>query len=216
VSGGLFLTLAGAAASVGALHTLAPDHWVPFAALARTQRWSAAKTARVTFLCGFGHVTVSALLGLFGLAFGRAVFESAGQKMEAVAGILLIGFGLAYGAWGLKRAAGRRVHGHVHSHYDHIHETSKMTAWSLFVLFSADPCVAVIPLLFAAAPLGTAPTVGIVLLYEAATIGTMIALVLPARAGASRLRLPWLDHWGDAVAGGLIVATGVLVTALGI
>src|SRR5450759_4757601 len=186
---GLFLTLAGAAISVGALHTLAPDHWVPFAALARTQRWSAAKTARVTFLCGFGHVTVSALLGLFGLA---------------------------YGAWGLKRAAGRRVHGHVHSHYDHIHETSKMTVWSLFVLFSADPCVAVIPLLFAAAPLGTAPTVGIVLLYEAATIGTMIALVLPARAGASRLRLPWLDHWGDAVAGGLIVATGVLVTALGI
>jgi len=55
------------------------------------------------------HVTVSALLGFFGLAFGRAVFESAGQKMEAVAGILLIGFGLAYGAWGLKRAAGRRA-----------------------------------------------------------------------------------------------------------
>jgi hypothetical protein len=90
----------------------------------------------------------------------------------------------------LKRAAGRRVHGHVHSHYDHVHETSKMTAWSLFVLFSAEPCVAVIPLLFAAAPLGTAPTVGIVLLYEAATIGTMIALVLPARAGISRLRFP--------------------------
>src|SRR5450756_168023 len=187
--GGRALRAPGAAASVGALHTLAPDHWVPFAALARTQRWSAAKTARVTFLCGFGHVTVSALLGLFGLA---------------------------YGAWGLKRAAGRRVHGHVHSHYDHIHETSEKTAWSLFVLFSADPCVAVIPLLFAAAPLGTAPTVGLVLLYEAATIATMIVLVLPARAGISRLRFPWLDHWGDALAGGLIAATGVVVMALGI
>jgi hypothetical protein len=216
VSGGLFLTLAGAAASVGALHTLAPDHWVPFAALARAQQWSAAKTARVTFLCGFGHVTVSALLGLLGLAFGRAVFESAGQKMEAVAGILLVGFGLAYGVWGLRRAAGRRVHGHPHAHYDHVHDASKTTAWSLFFLFSADPCVAVIPLLFAAAPLGTAPTVGLVLLYEAATIGTMIALVLPARAGFARLRFPWLDHWGDAVAGGLIAATGVVVMALGI
>ena len=216
MSGGLFLTLAGAAASVGALHTLAPDHWVPFAALARAQQWSAAKTARVTFLCGFGHVTVSALLGLLGLAFGRAVFESAGQKMEAVAGILLVGFGLAYGVWGLRRAAGRRVHGHPHAHYDHVHDASKTTAWSLFFLFSADPCVAVIPLLFAAAPLGTAPTVGLVLLYEAATIGTMIALVLPARAGFARLRFPWLDHWGDAVAGGLIAATGVVVMALGI
>ncbi|HMA28576.1 MAG TPA: hypothetical protein VKS23_01820 [Thermoanaerobaculia bacterium] len=213
---GLFLALAGAAISVGALHTLAPDHWLPFAAIARAQGWSAGRTARVTFLCGFGHVTVSALLGLLGLAFGRSVFEKAGEKMEAVAGILLIGFGLAYGAWGLRRAAGRRVHGHPHAHYDHVHEASKKTAWSLFVLFSADPCVAVIPLLFAAAPLGTAPTVGLILLYEAATIGTMIVLVLPARAGVSLLRLPWLDHWGDAVAGGLIAATGLLVSALGI
>jgi nickel/cobalt exporter len=213
---GLFFALAGAAVSVGSLHSLAPDHWVPFAALARAQGWSAARTARVTFLCGFGHVTVSALLGLFGLAFGRAIFESAGRKMEAVAGILLIGFGLAYGAWGLRRAAGRHVHGHAHAHYDHVHEASKTTAWSLFLLFCADPCVAVIPLLFAAAPLGTAPAVGIVLLYEIATIATMILLVLPARAGISLLRLPWLDHWGDAVAGGLIVVTGLVVTALGI
>ena len=76
--------------------------------------------------------------------------------------------------------------------------------------------MAVIPLHFAAAPLGTAPAAGIVLLYEAATIGTMIALVLPARAGISRLRFSWLDHWGDAVAGCLIAATGVVVMALGI
>jgi len=213
---GLFLALAGAAISVGALHTLAPDHWVPFAALARAQGWSAGRTARVTFLCGFGHVTVSALLGLLGLAFGRRVFETAGEKMEAVAGVLLIGFGLAYGVWGLRHAAGRHVHGHTHARYDHVHEASKMTAGSLFVLFSADPCVAVIPLLFAAASLGTAPAAGIVLLYEAATIGTMIALVQPARAGVSRLSFPWLDHWGDVVAGGLIAATGIVVMALGI
>ena len=213
---GLFLALAGAAVSVGSLHSLAPDHWVPFAALARAQRWSGGKTTRITFLCGFGHVTVSALLGLLGLFFGRAVFERAGERMEAIAGLLLIGFGLAYGVWGLRRAAGRRVHGHPHLHYDHVHDASRTTAASLFLLFSADPCVAVIPLLFAAAPLGTAQTVGIVLLYEAATIGTMVGLVLAARAGAERLRLPWMNRWGDAVAGGLIAATGVLVAILGI
>lgn len=216
MDGGLFATLALAAVSVGALHTLAPDHWVPFAALARAQGWSLGRTARITFLCGFGHVTVSALLGLLGLLFGRAIFERAGARMEAVAGVLLVGFGLAYGAWGLRRAAGRRVHGHAHAHYDHVHDASRTTAWSLFLLFSADPCVAVIPLLFASAPLGAAPTVGIVLLYEVATIGTMIALVLPARAGFEKLRFPWLDHWGDAVAGGLIAATGLAVMALGI
>lgn len=66
----LFTTLALAAVTVGSLHTAAPDHWVPFAALARAQRWTPGRTAGVTLLCGFGHVTVSALFGLLGLFFG--------------------------------------------------------------------------------------------------------------------------------------------------
>ena len=214
MSAGLFATLALAAVTVGALHTLAPDHWVPFAALARSRGWSAARTARITVACGFGHVTVSALLGLLGLAFGLTMVRAFGQRMEALAGILLIGFGLAYGIWGLRSAAGRRLHGHSHSHYDHVH--SRTTAWTLFLLFSADPCVAVIPLLFAAAPLGAGKTTAVVFLYELATIGTMVALVLPARAGANVLRARWLDRWGDAAAGAVIAAVGITVTALGI
>ena len=59
---GLFGALALTAATVGSLHSIAPDHWVPFAAVARARGWSAARTARVTLLCGFGHVTVSAAL----------------------------------------------------------------------------------------------------------------------------------------------------------
>ena len=129
--------------------------------------------------------------------------------------ILLVGFGLAYGMWGLRRAAGRRFHGHLHQHYDHVHDKSRLTTGTLFLLFSADPCVAVIPILAAAAPLGAVKTAAIVMAYEIATIGTMVALVLPARAGATALRLPWLDRYGDAAAGGLIVAVGLLVAALG-
>ncbi len=214
--GGLFLALAGAAVSIGSLHTLAPDHWLPFAAIARAQGWPARRTALVTFVCGFGHVTVSALLGLLALLFGRTMLERLGPRTEAAAGLLLVAFGVVYGIWGVRRAAGRRVHGHAHARYDHVHDPSRVTAWSLFVLFSADPCVAVIPLLFAAAPLGAVQTAGVVLLYEAATIGTMVPLALLARAGAVRLRFPFLDRWGDAVAGGVIAVTGVVVGVLGI
>jgi len=216
MSSTLFGALALAAVTVGSLHSLAPDHWIPFAALARAQRWGAARTARLTIACGFGHVTVSALLGLGGLLFGLRMMETLGRRMETVAGVLLVGFGVAYAVWGLRRAAGRRLHGHSHAHYDHVHDAPKKTAWSLFLLFSADPCVAVIPLLFAAAPLGPARTAAIVLLYEIATIGTMVALVLPARAGAASFRAPWLDRYGDAAAGGVIAAAGVVVAALGI
>jgi nickel/cobalt transporter (NicO) family protein len=207
--------LALAAITVGSLHTIAPDHWVPFAALARAQGWSRGRTARITAACGFGHVTVSVVLGVLALFFGLEMLHIIGQRMEAVAGLLLIGFGLVYAVLGLRRAAGTRLHGHHHHHYDHVHEPSTMTPWALFLLFSADPCVAVIPILFAAAPLGPGRTTLVVGAYELATIGTMVALVLPASAMAKRITGRWATRYGDAVAGAVIASVGLLVTAIG-
>lgn len=214
--GGLFWALAGTAAVVGALHSVAPDHWVPFLAVGRARKWSAARTAQVTLLCGFAHVSVSVVLGLLALWVGREILEAFGARLEAVAGMLLVGFGLAYAVWGLRRAAAERVHGHSHSHFDHVHDPTRATVAGLVLLFSVDPCVRLIPIILAAAPLGWARLVALILLYEVATVGTMVAIVLAARAGAmSRFQAPWLDRYGDALAGALIVATGLGVAALG-
>jgi hypothetical protein len=70
--------------------------------------------------------------------------------------------------------------------------------------------------MFAAAPLGPGKTVAIVLLYEVATLGTMLFLVLPARAGARLLNAPVLERYGDVAAGGVIAAVGLVVTLLGV
>lgn len=212
---GVFLTLAMAAVTVAALHSLAPDHWAPFAAVARARKWSLGRTIRVTLLCGLGHVTASVLLGLLGLVLGLEVMRGFGERMESVAGILLIAFGLIYGAWGLRHSVGKRLHGHGHRHYDHVHDPTRVTAWSLFVLFSLDPCVAVFPVMFAAAPLGASRTVIVVALYELATLATMVALVVPASLGVSLLRAHWFEHYGDAAAGAFIAAVGVIVAVLG-
>ena len=216
VNDGIFWALAGTAAAVGALHSLAPDHWVPFMAVGRAREWSAARTAQVTLLCGFAHVSVSVLLGLLALRLGQGVLEAFGTQLESVAGILLIGFGLAYGLWGLRRALAGKLHGHSHSHFDHVHDPSKATVAGLVLLFSVDPCVRLIPIILAAAPLGWPRLVALIAIYEVATIGSMVAMVLVARGGAFKiLQAPWLDRYGDALAGGLIVATGVAVAALG-
>ena len=216
MSESLTVVLAVGAVTLGSLHTIAPDHWVPFAALSRAQGWSRLRTVRITALCGFGHVTVSALLGVLALFFGLEMLHVIGRRMESVAGLLLVVFGLVYGVLGLRRAAGEHFHGHHHHHYDHVHEPSKMTPWALFLLFSADPCVAVIPILFAAAPLGVLRTLFVVCAYELATIVTMVVLVLPARAAVNRVHAPWIGRYGDAAAGGIIAAVGVLVAVLGI
>ncbi|MBW8866166.1 MAG: hypothetical protein JF610_02370 [Acidobacteria bacterium] len=236
--------LVGAAIGIGAVHTCAPDHWMPFAALGRAERWSAHRTAAITAACGLGHVTVSVLLGLVALVFGRGVLEAFGQRMESVSGLLLIGFGVAYAAWGLRHALGDRVHQHAHARgqphihfhaHQHVlsgawhvpgtcqapdtrltHARGRVTPWTLFVLFSADPCVAVIPLMFAAAPLGWGSTLAVIVAYETATIATMVLLVLPARAAAATMRGAWAERYGDALAGGVVALVGLAVLSLGI
>ena len=228
-----------AAVSIGSIHSLAPDHWVPFAALARAERWSARQTALVTALCGLGHVTGSVALGLLAVFFGRELFEALGQRLEGLAGLLLIGFGVAYCMWGLQRTLRARAHEHAHAHglvHSHTHLTDHwpstichepsaishdvahrpLTAWTLFLLFSADPCVAVIPLMFVSAPLGWISTLAVVVSYELATIGTMVVLVVPARAAIRRVRGAWADRWGDALAGGVVALVGIAVMTLGI
>jgi ABC-type nickel/cobalt efflux system permease component RcnA len=178
-------------------------------------------------------VTVSVLLGLLALMFGAHLFQSLGEQMVSVAGLLLIGFGLAYGIWGLRGALAARLHGHHahphdhddhhghtdhhchhhhrHDHYDHVHDASRVTTWSLFLIYCADPCVAVIPILFAAAPLSAAETIALVVAYEIATVGAMVTLVTLAHSGAQMFKGNWIQRYGDSAAGALIVATGIVV-----
>lgn len=210
----LFTSLALAAITVGSLHSLAPDHWVPIAAVARARDWSRGRASRVALLCGLGHVTVSMLLGLLALMFGIRLFQSFGERMVSVAGLLLIGFGVAYAVWGLRGAFAHRLHGHHHHHYDHVHDPSRVSTWSLFLIYCADPCIALIPILFAAAPLSSTETIAIIVAYEMAAVGAMVVLVALAHSGAQLLKSKWLDRYGDSVAGGLIVATGVMVAIL--
>jgi hypothetical protein len=212
---GVVAAIGVTAVTVGSLHTLAPDHWVPFAALGRAQRWSAARTARVTIVCGLGHVTVSVLLGLVALVAGLEIVAAFGRRLESWAGLVLIAFGLGYAVWGLRRAA-RHAHGHAHRHYDHVHDASGVTPWTLFLLFSADPCVAVIPLIVAAAPFGAGAVAGVALLYELATIATMTGLVLLAWRGVAGFRARWIDRYGDAAAGGLIAGLGITLAVVGL
>lgn len=109
------------AASIGVVHTLlGPDHYLPFAALSKARAWSPARTAAITAACGVGHVLSSILIGAIGIAAGTAVERLV--QVEAwrgdIAAWMLFGFGLAYLAWGVKRALRGGTHSHPHVHAD--------------------------------------------------------------------------------------------------
>jgi hypothetical protein len=170
-------------------------------------------------------VTISVTLGAIALVFGLELLRAFGSCLEAISGLLLVGFGVAYGLRGLRRTIAERAHAHAHAHgHAHVHRHDHgvasihrpLTAWTLFLLFSADPCIAVIPLMFAAAPLGWISALLVVSAYELATIGTMIALVLPASAAVANVGGVWADRWGDALAGGVVATIGLAVMVLGI
>ncbi|HET9480565.1 MAG TPA: hypothetical protein VFP98_02325 [Candidatus Polarisedimenticolia bacterium] len=123
---GLSLSLLLAAAGVALTHTvLGPDHYLPFLMLARARGWSRRRAVAVTVACGAGHVASSLLLGLIGLGLGLAV-----ARVEAIesgrgdfAAWALVAFGLAYAAWGARRAL-RKVKGiepHTHGGVVHVH-----------------------------------------------------------------------------------------------
>ena len=206
---GWLLALLGAAITVGSLHALAPDHWVPFSVLGRARGWSPARTIRLTLLCGLGHVSVSAAFGIAALLLGARAVTALGSTLQSNAALLLIGFGLAYMVWGLWRSFSQRL-AHTHPHDD------KLTEWSLFAFFCADPCVALIPMIIAASSRGWGAILSVIIVYELAMFTMMVTLVMTSHAGARALRFPFLDRYGDAVAGATIVMLGTVVTLLGV
>ena len=213
------------AATVGALHSLAPDHWVPFAALSRARHWTPLRTSRLAFICALGHVTVSAMLGILAVLIGRQAVEAFGTTLASLAPLLLIAFGFVYLVLALWRTfRGRILHhadhlegvAHDHGHGHHHDHGKALSEWGLFLLFSADPCIALIPMIAAASTLGWGAVGAVVLVYEIATIGAILVLVHSAQAGARQLRFAWIDRYGDAAAGALIIALGAFVTLVGI
>lgn len=116
------------AASIGFVHTLlGPDHYLPFVALSKARGWSMARTSAITAACGVGHVLSSILIGALGIAAGTAVEKLVHIESWRgdIAAWMLFGFGLAYMAWGIKRALRGETHSHVHVHADgtrHAHD----------------------------------------------------------------------------------------------
>ncbi len=228
----------GTAATIGVMHTLlGPDHYLPFVAMAKARDWSKTRTVTITVLCGAGHVFGSVVIGMLGVALGWAVGSM--EVFEALRGELaawaLIGFGLAYGTWGVWRAIKRRphthrhvhadgtVHSHPHSHEDnhaHVHDQedrTNITPWILFTIFVLGPCEPLIPLLMIPAAehswWGLLMVAGV---FGIATIVTMTTMALALIWGLDFIPFRGLERWSHALAGLAIFLSGAAIRWLGL
>lgn len=197
--------------AIGFVHALAPDHWLPFVSIGRAQGWSRNKLVWVTFASGIGHVGSSLLIGALGLFLGfkLTALEAFESQRAEVAGLLLIGFGLAYTLWGIRQA---REHRH-----GTIDPQKQVTIWALMAIFVLGPCEPLIPLLFVSAADGWTAVFLVSGLFTIITLVMMVAQVLLAHEGVGLFRFFQISHHHSHAFAGLVIAiSGVLVMILGL
>lgn len=225
------------AASIGFVHTaLGPDHYIPFIALSKSEKWSNFKTFLITLICGAGHVFSSILIGVVGYYIGSSLFslESIEAFRADIAGWLLIVFGLLYFIWGLKYSYQNKTHSHLHSHEDgtihehehdhhhehsHVHTSEKkvVTPWLIFIIFVLGPCEPLIPLLiYPAASHNTVALFGIASIFTVVTLATMLLMVFTGIYGLNFFPMEKIQKHIHALAGFSILLCGISIQFLGL
>jgi nickel/cobalt exporter len=223
------------ASGTAVIHTLIPDHWLPFVLIGRARNWSLRTTAMVSGVSALIHVGLSVVLGLVTLALGFAASEVIGESLERAAGILLILFGLVYAIWAWRKGGhfhpgGERLHqneqrptcdgreGHTdpehqyfHADVDLIRSRSEWTRLWLALIIGANPCVLLIPIMLIAAEKGGTMLGLVSAAYAVPTICLMVGLSVLGVAGSRGIRLPGAARHMEMASGLLIMILGLVV-----
>jgi len=198
------ILLAASAAFVGLVHSLAPGHWLPVVLMAKSRQWSTRSAIFGALMAASGHIAVSVILGVLGAELGAHFFMEYEHEIESYSGLGLVAFGLFYALYSFKR------HSHCHGHEHHGPDVKNQKGPFLF-LFSLgfSPCLAVLPVFAAAAPMGIV-TLGFTMLsFSGGVIGALVGATLLVSRGLVKLDHPVLEHYGDVI-------TGVSVALIGL
>ena len=200
--------------SIAFLHSLAPDHWMPFAAIGRAKKWSKPKLLWITFVSGLGHVGSSIAFSVIGILLGFSLSKLKGIEGHRgeIALWLLIGFGIAYMIWGLKKA---RDEQHHHLEEEEI-KAKTVAVWTMFAIIVLGPCEPLIPLAFLGYNYGWMGVMYVSIIFSVVTLIMMLAQSLLAFMGIQLIKTQIVERYSHAFAGLVIALTGVFVMAVGI
>jgi nickel/cobalt transporter (NicO) family protein len=229
-----------AAGTVGFLHSILPDHWVPLAVVARTQRWTLIRTARTSLLASIGHVLTSIVLGgiiaAVGLQF-RTAFET---EQGHIIGVVLVLTGIGFLIWGLS-GHGHHHHDHEHaehdghqhpdSHDDHhhhhhaadLHQTlhhapeneqplaRRLAAIAVPFGAAASPDLTILPVFLAASAVGLGAVIGVLTAFSLVTLATFVVLTVGATVAGYQVKGEWLEDHANTVTAAVLIAIGVAI-----
>ena len=226
------------AASLGIFHTaIGVDHYIPFVAMSKANKWSFLKTMLIVLICGIGHVLSSVVLGLIGIWIGShlSFLEGIEDFRGQIATWFLIAFGLIYMLWGIRNAIKNKPHKHIlsdgnevwHDHHEHNNKESgeghtekggvHRSFWPLFVLLVLGPCEPLIPLImYPSVNSGMASVVLVAAVFSVCTIATMLLCTAIVLAGVNMIPMKKVERYSHALAGFAVLMCGVAIQIFGI
>jgi nickel/cobalt transporter (NicO) family protein len=184
-------------------------------------------------------VLVSIVLGALIVIIGLQLRSRVQTAQDTIVGLLLIGAGVALAVFELTgrghshphpRPHPHAGHSHPHSHphpqtgHDHpyhephTHHHADPRLHSLAAIMgpfgvAASPDVTILPVFLAASTVSAGAAAGSLVVFAAATIGTIVGLTVAATFGGYQFRSRWLDRWGNALTAGVLIVIGALVLA---
>lgn len=201
-------------ASVAFLHALAPDHWMPFAAIAKAQKWTKLKLLAITFISGIAHMGISIIFSIIAILLGFSVskLKSIEGHRGEIALWLLIGFGVAYTIWGIKKAKEQK-HQKIE---EEKFKAQTVAVWTMFAVVVLGPCEPFIPIIFLGYNYGYLGIISVSIVFSLVTIGMMMAQSFLAFKGVELIKNDIMERYAHAFAGLVIVLTGIFVMLVGI
>ncbi|MEE9219718.1 MAG: sulfite exporter TauE/SafE family protein [Acidobacteriota bacterium] len=207
------LALLGTTVATAAVHALIPDHWLPLVLLARAQRWELRRTLGVAAFSGTLHSIVSVSLGAMALWLGREAALEVGEKLQHLTSLLLVLFGAVYAGWALARG-GHSLHMHPHLADPHGEPDQRLSGMGLGFIIGFNPCVLIIPILFATAAWRAAWQLAVAGAFTLTTIATTSVMAWVGLRSSRRLEFAFLDRFGEVLSGALIALTGLAMWLL--
>ena len=200
------LIFAVSAAFVGLVHSLAPGHWLPVVLMSKSKKWSLKTSLLGAVVAAAGHVMISLALGVAALELGAHLLIGQEEGIERYAGLAVAVFGLIYAA------TSYRKHSHCHGHEHHGPAPDRRKSPFVFLFtIGLSPCVAVLPVFAAAAPVGTGAVVLAMVGFVAGVLAAILSATWLATASSVKLDHPILEHHGDLITGGAVALMGLIL-----
>lgn len=232
----LLIATAGATAL---FHTLIPDHWLPFVLVARSQRWSLRKTFLTTLISAVFHVSLSLALGVAALFLGKEFLLAIGERVELVAGWAMLFFGVVYTLYFLVGGGQHQHYFPGHGEHHPVEDYKEAAAsglpaeepsrphilsqhlgdrpWgalALAIVVGLNPCVLAIPLVFATIAEDNWALFGVMASFAVTSVVVLVGASLAGYQGMRRLRLEFLNRYGEVISGLLLTLVGAAMILL--